>query len=56
MTEGMGITYPIVYKNKRRSPQHILLLYFRRGGIRTPDTIVRSHILYPTELHAVLCL
>ena len=24
-----------------------------RGGIRTPDTIVRSHILYPTELHAL---
>ena len=23
---------------------------FRQGGIRTPDTVVRSHILYPTEL------
>ena len=22
----------------------------RQGGIRTPDTVVRSHILYPTEL------
>jgi hypothetical protein len=25
---------------------------FGRGGeIRTPDTVVRSHVLYPTELH-----
>jgi hypothetical protein len=26
---------------------------FGQGGIRTPDTVVRSHILYPAEIHAL---
>ena len=29
---------------------HGYKLYHRQGGTRTPDTVVRSHILYPTEL------
>jgi hypothetical protein len=36
---------------------HDACIYFfvpRQGGTRTPDTVVRSHILYPTELLALV--
>ena len=29
---------------------HGYKLYNRQGGTRTTDTVVRSHIVYPTEL------
>ena len=29
---------------------NLFKFFNRQGGTRTPDTVVRSHILYPTEL------
>ena len=37
--------------NKRASIKLALLLFRVREKIRTPDTLVRSQVLYPAELH-----
>ena len=39
---------------RRRSSKP--LIYGAPGEIRTPDPLVRSQVLYPTELRAHICL
>ena len=38
-----------------KNPQPLAegLLYGAPGGIRTPDQVVRSHLLYPAELRVL---
>ena len=39
--------------NTKRAPQFVVLFLFGAlGGARTPDLLVRSQSLYPTELQA----
>ena len=41
--------------NIQKNPQPMAegLLYGAPGGIRTPDQVVRSHLLYPAELRVL---
>ena len=41
-----------VYKKISRTFVLLTFLYTVREKIRTPDTLVRSQVLYPAELHA----
>ena len=63
-TTGIGIqmlpkNFPVRFSRKNRETANsIFSLYFRNlygapGEIRTPDHLVRSQVLYPTELRAL---
>ena len=46
---------PNLQMNIQKNPQPTAegLLYGAPGGIRTPDQVVRSHLLYPAELRVL---
>ena len=45
---------PLVFRTKYRGPLECgpFVLFGAPGGIRTPDPLVRSQVLYPAELRA----
>ena len=50
--EGCLFLEPIVQETQIKNPQPGAegCLFGAPGGIRTPDQVVRSHLLYPAEL------
>ena len=47
-----GSAYSQIAQSKRDTTEVVSLLLGAPGGIRTPDLLMRSQTLYPTELRA----
>lgn len=47
-----GSAYSPIAQSKRDTTEEVSLLLGAPGGIRTPDLLIRSQTLYPTELRA----
>ncbi len=45
------VSAPVIGKDPKIIAKY-LILYGALGGTRTPDTLVRSQVLYPAELRA----